>query len=83
MVVGGIAAGCGPETELLERVGSVAGDTPIICGTGCKLENIEKILSCCHGAFVGSTFKKDGKFDNPIDVARVKEFMDVVKKWRG
>lgn len=83
MVVGGIAAGCGPETELLERVGTVVGDTPVICGTGCKLENIERILSCCQGAFVGSTFKKDGKFDNPIDVARVKEFMDVVKKWRG
>lgn len=83
MVVGGVAAGCGPETALLERVGTVAGDTPVICGTGCKLENMEKILSCCQGAFVGSTFKKDGKFENPVDLSRVKEFMDAVRKWRG
>lgn len=83
MVVGGIAAGCGPDIELLERVGTAAGDTPIICGTGCKLENMEEILSRCQGAFVGSAFKRDGKFDNPIDVARVKAFMDAVKKWRG
>ena len=83
MVVGGAAAGFGPQMELLDHVAEVAGDTPVVCGTGCKLENIEEILKRCNGAFVGSTFKKDGKFDNPIDEARVQAFMDKVREWRG
>lgn len=83
MVVGGAAAGFGPQMALLDRVAEVAGDTPVICGTGCKLENIEEILKRCNGAFVGSTFKKDGKFDNPIDEARVQAFMDKVRNLRG
>ena len=29
------------------------------------------------------SFKKDGKFENPADEARVKEFMDVVKEFRA
>ncbi|MGN1231659.1 MAG: BtpA/SgcQ family protein [Anaerotignum sp.] len=83
MVVGGAAAGFGPQMELLEDVARVAGDTPVVCGTGCKAENIGEILQRCNGAFVGSTFKKDGRFDNPIEEARVKAFMDVVREWRG
>lgn len=83
LVVGGAAAGLGPEQELLEQVRAAAKSTPIVCGTGCKLENIEQILSRCNGAFVGSTFKKDGLFANPIDENRVREFMDKVHKLRG
>ncbi|MGN0136450.1 BtpA/SgcQ family protein [Anaerotignum sp.] len=83
MVVGGAAAGFGPQMELLEQVGEAAGDTPVVCGTGCKLSNVEEILKRCQGAFVGSTFKKDGKFENPIDEVRVKAFMDLVHKLRG
>lgn len=83
MVVGGAAAGFGPQMELLDEVTAVAGDTPVVCGTGCKTENIEEILKRCRGAYVGSTFKKDGKFDNPIEEARVKAFMDKVRELRG
>ncbi|WP_330612354.1 BtpA/SgcQ family protein [Anaerotignum lactatifermentans] len=83
LVVGGTAAGAVPGMELLERVGALAQDTPVVCGTGCRLENVQEILSCCQGAFVGSTFKKDGKFENPVELSRVKSFMDAVKAWRG
>lgn len=83
MVVGGAAAGFGPQMELLEHVEKVAGDTPIVCGTGCRLENIEDVLKRCNGAFVGSSLKKDGKFENPVDVSRVRKFMDHVRELRG
>lgn len=33
-------------------------------------------------AVVGTTFKKDGKFENRVDVNRVKEFMQVVHEFR-
>jgi hypothetical protein len=83
LVVGGAAAGSGPETELLEQVSAVGKGTPMVCGTGCRLENIEQILARCNGAFVGSTFKKDGLFENPIDESRVRTFMDKVHRLRG
>ena len=61
----------------------MAKGTPVVCGTGCKRENIEYVLSRCNGAFVGSAFKKDGLFENPIDQNRVHDFMDKVRILRG
>ncbi|MBQ5554893.1 MAG: SgcQ protein, partial [Erysipelotrichaceae bacterium] len=39
-------------------------------------------LSASDGAVCATTFKVDGKFENPVDYNRVKEFMDVVKEFR-
>lgn len=83
LVVGGMAAGSGPAGKLLEQVAEVAKGTPVVCGTGCKQENIEYVLCRCNGAFVGSAFKKNGLFDNPVDEARVRRFMDKVHMLRG
>ena len=43
---------------------------------------MERQLAVSDGAVVGSTFKVDGKFENPVDPARVKAFMDKVKSLR-
>ena len=83
LVVGGMAAGLGPAGKLLEQVAEVAKGTPVVCGTGCKRENIEYVLSRCNGAFVGSSFKRDGLFENPVDEQRVHEFMEKVRILRG
>lgn len=83
MVVGGAAAGLDPQGGLLEQVKKIAGHTPVVCGTGCREENIAEILRHSDGAFVGSTFKRDGKFDQPIDESRVRAFMETVRKLRG
>lgn len=82
LVVAGGMAGSSPENNLLTKVKRAAGDTPVLCGTGCKLENIEQILKISDGAFVGTTFKKEGKFEEAIDEGRVREFMDKVKVLR-
>lgn len=83
LVVGGSAAGENPGPELLGRVRAVAGNTPVVCGTGCRLDNAARVLAAGDGAFVGTTFKKDGKFDNPVDPLRVGAFMDLVRAIRG
>ena len=51
--------------------------------TGTKKENVIEKLQHCDGAFVGTAFKKDGKFENFVEYARVKEFMDIVRAYRG
>ncbi len=67
---------------VLESVKNVLPNTPVFANTGCKPETIEAILKVADGAVVGTTFKKDGLFDNHVDVNRVKAFMDVVNKGR-
>lgn len=56
--------------------------TAVFANTGCRLETIEKILSIADGAVVGTTFKKDGLFDNHVELDRVKAFMDKVHSIR-
>ena len=34
-------------------------------------------------AFIATTFKVDGVFENEVDEARVKRFMDKLKEWRA
>ena len=67
----------------MEQVRQVAGDTPVLCNTGCTAANIKEKLSFSDGACVGTAFKKDGKFANTVDGARVKEFMARVKEYRA
>jgi uncharacterized protein len=82
LCVSGLTAGTETDTQILIQVKRVVPETAVFCNTGCRLNNIERQLSVADGAVVGTTFKVDGKFENLVDRARVKEFMDVVKKYR-
>jgi len=53
---------------------------PILIGSGATEENIADFLRYADGAIVGTTFKVDGIAENPVDVERVKRFMEVVNK---
>lgn len=82
-VVGGSGPGRPATTQLFHDVVAVSGDVPVVCGTGCRESNAAEVLSVCSGAFVGSSFKRDGVFENPIDQERVTSFMNVVRDIRG
>ena len=83
LCVSGASAGTEKDSSLMEQVRQVAGDTPVLCNTGCTAANIKEKLSFSDGACVGTAFKKDGKFANTVDGARVKEFMARVKEYRA
>lgn len=55
---------------------------PVFCGTGCNVKNVKSKLAVSDGACVGTTFKKDGNFNNHIDANRVADFMAQVKEYR-
>ena len=80
--VSGLTAGSETDTQVLTQVKNAVKKTPILCNTGCNKDNIERQLSASDGAVCATTFKVDGKFENPVDEHRVKEFMDVVKRFR-
>ena len=76
--VSGMTAGVGTDMGVLSRVKKAIPDTAVFANTGCKVNTIEEILKIADGAVVGTTFKKDGKFENRVDKSRVIEFMDKV-----
>lgn len=80
--VSGLTAGAETDTQVLTKVKQSVKKTPVFCNTGCNKDNIVRQLSASDGAVCATTFKADGKFENPVDEARVKEFMDIVKEYR-
>lgn len=81
--VSGMTAGSSTDMDVLERVKSSIPETAVFANTGCKAETIERILKVADGCVVGTTFKKDGKFENQVELDRVKRFMEVVHKARA
>jgi len=77
--VSGLTAGRNPGMEVLKKIKNLQLDTLLFCNTGCTKDNAKEILKVADGVIVGTTFKADGKFENAIDVNRVKEFMWVVR----
>ena len=82
LCVSGLTAGTETDAQILLKVKKMVPDTVVFSNTGCRLENIERQLAYADGAIVGTTFKVDGKFENPADKNRVKSFMDKVKSIR-
>ncbi len=62
-------------TEDLLTVRKAAGDAPVFI-------NIAKLIQCADGVVVGSGLKIDGMTWNPIDPARVREFMQALRAAR-
>jgi len=80
--VSGMTAGVGADMGVLERVKNAVPGTAVFANTGCKVETIEGILKIADGAVVGTTFKKDGVFENSVDKARVEAFMSKARSIR-
>lgn len=83
LCVSGLTAGVETDTQVLKKVKDAVPETIVFVNTGVKLENVDKQLSIADGAVVGTTFKKDGKFENHVDESRVRSFMDKVKAFRS
>lgn len=83
IIVTGKLTGIAPELEDVRRAKEVAGDTPIIVGSGTNVANIKDFLKYADGVIVGTSVKKDGVIENPVDVERVRRFMEAVEEVRG
>ncbi len=82
LCVSGLTAGVETDSTVLKQVKDTVPNTVVFANTGVRLTNVEEQLSIADGAVVGTTFKKDGVFENHVDLERVKEFMDKVKSFR-
>ena len=82
LCVSGLTAGVSSDAATLRLVKEAVPETVVFANTGVRPENVEEQLSVADGAVTGTTFKRDGKFENEVDEARVKYFMDKVKAFR-
>lgn len=82
LCVSGLVAGSETDSQTLKLVKETVPNTVVFANTGVRLNNVTEQLSIADGAVVGTTFKVDGVFENPVDEKRVKEFMDKVREFR-
>jgi predicted TIM-barrel enzyme len=73
--------GSAPELSKVKKASELAS-RPILMGSGTNPENVADFLQYADGAIVGSSLKKDGRSENPVDVKIVKRYMDAVNRVR-
>lgn len=83
LCVSGLTAGSPTDMSVLKDVKQEVPGTVVLANTGCRKESIEGLLKIADGAVVATTFKYEGKFENQVDITRVKEFMGIVRNFRG
>ncbi len=80
LCVSGVITGLGVDRELLRRVKSAVGETPVIANTGVTPETVGDMLGLADGVIVGTALKRDGITWNPIDPVRVRDLLDAAER---
>lgn len=81
LIVSGKMTGAAPELEKVKRARELA-TRPVLMGSGTTADNIAQFLRYADGAIVGTDLKVDGVAENPVDMERVKRYMDAVRAVR-
>ncbi len=82
LCVSGLTAGVASSADTLRRVKEAVPGTPVLANTGVRPGNIREQLALADGAVTGTAFKRDGYIWNEVDVARVREFMQLARACR-
>ncbi len=73
LIVSGPTTGSPPTMTDLQSVKTVLPDCPLLIGSGIDKNNVSSLLKAADGGIVGSSLKRQGNLENPIDVERVRE----------
>lgn len=82
VLVSGPMTGQPAETGDLKLAKDALAGTPVFANTGVNLDTIAEVLKVADGCVIGSHLKVGGNTWNNVDKARVKRFMDKVRKLR-
>lgn len=77
VIVTGFDTGTPPTVENIGKC-KEASALPIFIGSGLNSQNVSELLAAADGAIIGSWFKEDNDWKNPVSYDRTKEFMDKV-----
>ncbi|HIE09753.1 MAG TPA: BtpA/SgcQ family protein, partial [Armatimonadetes bacterium] len=80
LVVTGERTGRPPSVEELRKVREAAkGRVPVFLGSGLSTENASMLLPHVEGAIVGTSVKRGGRTEEPVDPERARELAEVAR----
>jgi membrane complex biogenesis BtpA family protein len=79
LIVSGGGTGLPALTSDVEAVRKICPKAPLLIGSGFNVENARDFLPWITGAIVGSSLKKNGRLNNPVDSARVKTLVRAMR----
>lgn len=80
LIVSGTGTGMATSIDDVRRVAESCHGTKILIGSGITVENVHQFLPFISGVIVGSSVKRDGKLQNPVDFKRVAALVKKVGK---
>ncbi|MBR0461456.1 MAG: BtpA/SgcQ family protein [Erysipelotrichaceae bacterium] len=80
LILTGITTGKSPSVEDALNFKKMAHNMPVFVGSGVNKDNAKEFFEIIDGAIVGSSFKKGGNVNNPVDLLRVKTFIKQLSK---
>ena len=81
LIVSGSGTGKATDPRLARRLKRACPNAKILIGSGVDTKNVEKLLPFANGVIVGSSLKRGGKPENPIEVKRVKALKKKLAAW--
>jgi membrane complex biogenesis BtpA family protein len=81
LIVSGRMTGNAPSVDKVREAKEYA-TRPILMGSGTTTENVGAFMQYADGAIVGTSLKKDGVGENPVDLQRVRQYVAAVQAVR-
>jgi len=72
LIVTGAATGSAADLDEVRRLRAALPGAPLLVGSGVASENVRSVLETADGAIVGTSLKRGGLTDAPVDPARVR-----------
>jgi membrane complex biogenesis BtpA family protein len=71
LIISGAGTGVAADISDVERVRRACPKAKLLLGSGVTVENAHEFMRYADGAIVGTSLKRAGKLDNPVDPKRV------------
>jgi len=78
VIITGSATGKEPSLEEIRSV-KESINIPVLAGSGMTIDNVQDYNQYCDALIIGSYFKTDGKWYNPVEINRVKGIVKIIK----
>lgn len=82
LIITGGHTGSAPDAKEISQVRS-AISLPVILGSGITVDNLEEFFSLADAFIVGSFFKEEGNWKNPLSLTRIQAFMQKLNSLRS
>lgn len=79
LIVSGVGTGHAADLGDVETVRRACPDSRVLLGSGVREDNVREYLRFADGVIVGSSLKRDGKLENPVDPRRVAKLLAAMR----